>query len=113
MEQLANKVGGEECRKAIISGLGIGLILKSLTINYRRPVVYPDTLLLSQKVHSREPTQFSLDTIVYSLSQRKKVASADSVCVWYDYEQLKKCEAPREMEAVLEQLQRSDKESVE
>lgn len=73
----------------------------------------PDKLLLSQKVHSREPTQFSLDTIIYSLSQRMKVASADSVCVWYDYEQLKKCEAPREMEAVLEELQETGKKSVE
>jgi hypothetical protein len=35
MEQLAYKAGGEECRKAIIGGKGVGLILKTLTINYR------------------------------------------------------------------------------
>jgi len=107
MEQLAYKAGGEERRKAIIGGKGVGLILKSLTINYRRPVVYPDTLLLSQRVHSQEPTQFSLESIIYSLSQRKRVANADSLCVWYDYEQLKKCEAPREMEVIVKELGRS------
>lgn len=37
----------------------------------------------------------------YSLAQKLPVASAESVCVWYDYEKLRKTEGPENMMAWL------------
>ena len=37
----------------------------------------------------------------YSLAQKLPVASAESVCVWYDYEKLGKVYGPEEMQAWL------------
>ncbi|KAF8316669.1 Thioesterase/thiol ester dehydrase-isomerase [Clavulina sp. PMI_390] len=103
MEQMALDTKGPQGVKDLLAGQGIGLILKKLTINYRRPVVYPDTLLIAQKPHTLEPTAFSHTTLFYSLAHNKPVATAESVCVWYDYERFCKTEGPTEM---VEWLQR-------
>lgn len=43
--------------------------------------------------------------MIYSYSQRRMVATSDCVCVWYDYDHLKKVSAPHEIaEAVKKRL---------
>lgn len=44
MQHLGLRLGGSERSKALIQGKGIGLILKSIKVNFRRPVLYPDTV---------------------------------------------------------------------
>jgi len=41
---LGNAMGGPEKAQAMSKGQGVSLILKSLSINFKRPVTYPDTV---------------------------------------------------------------------
>ena len=43
---LVEEVGGPSASAKMLSGQGIGPILKSITVNFKRPVVYPDTVRL-------------------------------------------------------------------
>ncbi|KAF8329375.1 Thioesterase/thiol ester dehydrase-isomerase [Cantharellus anzutake] len=97
MECMATSAGGDARKVALLAGQGVGLILKSVTVDFKRPVVYPDTLILSQKPHTIEATQFSLTTVYYSLAQSTTVAKAESVLAWYDYNKLRKCEGPQDL----------------
>jgi len=44
MMTLGNEMGGPEKAQAMIKGQGVSLILKSLSIKFKRPVAYPDTV---------------------------------------------------------------------
>ena len=41
---LGNAMGGPEKAQAMSKGQGVSLILKSLSIKFKRPVTYPDTV---------------------------------------------------------------------
>ncbi|KAL4244538.1 hypothetical protein ABKN59_010370 [Abortiporus biennis] len=51
MMSLGEELGGEKKAQDMIKGRGISLILKSLSMNYKRPVTFPDTLLIAHKPH--------------------------------------------------------------
>ncbi|KAG2072435.1 Thioesterase/thiol ester dehydrase-isomerase [Suillus decipiens] len=90
---LGEVLGGEERVKAMLAGQGISLILKSANVNFRRPVTFPDTLLIGHRpITSSSRTQFTLNAVLYSYAQQAVVADSDSVLVWYDYDSLKKCD---------------------
>lgn len=44
MRQLGLKVGGPENADALLRGKGVSLIVKSINVQFRRPVRYPDTV---------------------------------------------------------------------
>ncbi|KAI6023363.1 Thioesterase/thiol ester dehydrase-isomerase [Pisolithus marmoratus] len=93
MSKLGNALGGKERVDAMLAGEGVSVILKSININFRRPVTFPDTLLVGHKaIVSSSRTQFLLDSVLYSYAQQRVVADAESVIVWYDYDRLKKCD---------------------
>lgn len=48
MRSLGEELGGPEKAKAMISGKGVSLILKSIEVKFRRPVTYPDTVKMLQ-----------------------------------------------------------------
>lgn len=132
MASLGNELGGPEKRDAMLKGKGVSLILKSLSINYKRPVTYPDTLLIAHKPHTgplfstsninvgndpnnadgssstpnggvRLPkTHFHVLAVAYSYAQRKIVTESDSVLVWYDYDKLAKCDPGEDVRKLLE-----------
>jgi len=64
--------------------------------------------LIAQKPYDIRPTAFSTNTMFYSLVQKRPVADAESVCVWYDYEKLSKTHAPDEMQAWLRKEEPKD-----
>jgi len=41
---LGNAMGGPERALAMSKGQGVSLILKSLSIKFKRPITYPDTV---------------------------------------------------------------------
>ncbi|KAF8840400.1 hypothetical protein BDN67DRAFT_968589 [Paxillus ammoniavirescens] len=90
---LGNLLGGKERTEAMLAGQGVSLILKSINVNFRRPVTFPDTLLIGHKpIVSSSRTQFTLAAAAYSYAQRAVVADSEGVIVWYDYDKLKKCD---------------------
>lgn len=117
--ELGNLLGGKERAQAMLAGQGISLILKSINVNFRRPVTFPDTvrrfglflapldmtrtqLLIGHKpIVSSSRTQFTLAAAAYSYAQRTIVADSEGAIVWYDYESLKKCDAGDEAWRVL------------
>ena len=44
MASLGNELGGLARAEAFVRGQGVGLILKSIKVQFRRPVTYPDTV---------------------------------------------------------------------
>ncbi|KAE9393996.1 Thioesterase/thiol ester dehydrase-isomerase [Gymnopus androsaceus JB14] len=101
MTDLGHRLGGPARTEALLKGKGISLIIKSLTVNYRRPVTYPDTLLVSHKPipppspspseSSHDPACLYLTSSAFSVNQQAFVAHCNEVLVWYDYEKLRKC----------------------
>ena len=51
MQAFGHEIGGPEKADAMIKGQGVSLILKSISLNYKHPVVFPDTLLVAHKPH--------------------------------------------------------------
>jgi acyl-CoA thioesterase FadM len=86
-------LGGEKRSKEMLAGQGVSIILKSTNVNFRRPVTFPDTLLIGQRpITSSSRTQFTLNAVLYSYAQQAIVAESKSVLVWYDYDNLRKCD---------------------
>ncbi|TFK39682.1 Thioesterase/thiol ester dehydrase-isomerase [Crucibulum laeve] len=99
MTSLGEELGGHARTIAMLKGQGVSLILKSIEVQYRRPVTYPDTLLIgyrpvpaSLSTDVEDPATFYVAASAYSLAQKAFVAHAKEALVWYDYDKLKKCD---------------------
>ncbi|KAM0753257.1 hypothetical protein T439DRAFT_323900 [Meredithblackwellia eburnea MCA 4105] len=80
-----------------------GMILAKTSATYRRPVVYPDTLIVAHRaVPLTKPDRYSLEMAVYSLSQQAIVSTGDCTLVSYDYGTLKKTDTPLDLRKALE-----------
>ncbi|KAL5633255.1 hypothetical protein ACGC1H_003673 [Rhizoctonia solani] len=84
------ETNGPEGAKAMLEGLGVSIILKSIEVKFKRPVTYPDNLVIMQRPHNTSPSRFNLSSVAYSLAQRAPVATSEAICVWYDYDVWKK-----------------------
>lgn len=129
MMSLGHEIGGAAKADAMVKGKGVSLILKSVSLNYKRPVTFPDTLLIAHKPHAGplsgaahtetgpkgtrvDPgttrarplakTHFHCMAVAWSYKQRRIVTESDSVLVWYDYDKLAKCNPGEEALRALE-----------
>lgn len=73
---------------------GVGVILQSAQCRFRRPVVYPDTLLISSRVEAIAVDRFTLAHDLTSKTTGEVVAIGSGVIVAYDYAAAKKAELP-------------------
>ncbi|KAL8292049.1 hypothetical protein RQP46_001515 [Phenoliferia psychrophenolica] len=81
----------------------VGMILASVTARYRRPVTFPDTLLVAHRALPIErPDRFKLETLCYSFAQKAAVTLGESELAAYDYGNLKKMDIPSDLLAALE-----------
>lgn len=112
MRALGNELGGLAKADAMLKGKGVSLILKSLSVDYKYPVVFPDTLLVAHQPHlpqnsrngaqpRQAQTHFSLKGAMWSYAQRRIVTECDSVIVWYDYDKLAKCDPGEKAKAAI------------
>lgn len=78
--------------KKLLSGKGTGVILKELSVKYKAPVTYSDTVYMACKPHSvdQENARFGIATAFYSLKDNKVVATADCTIVMYNYDEQRK-----------------------
>ncbi|CAO1637560.1 unnamed protein product [Sympodiomycopsis kandeliae] len=106
IEHVADNLQDTSKKQDLIQGVGIGIILAEIRVKYRRPVTYPDSLLIGVKLSEELKTgtdRFTLQAAAYSLKsweayQAKKqqsahetrepgpVCVADQLCVTYDYD---------------------------
>ncbi|KAN0060313.1 hypothetical protein ACQY0O_007642 [Thecaphora frezii] len=90
-------------REEVIRGTGKSVILAGVELRYRRPVTYPDTVLIAQAVELPiAEDRVKLLAVAYSLQQQTIVARATQDCVSYDYRTLKKCPFPDDLRIALE-----------
>ncbi|EST06636.1 hypothetical protein PSEUBRA_004549 [Kalmanozyma brasiliensis GHG001] len=93
----------EARRQEIERGTGKSFILAGINVRYRRPVVYPDTILVGQACElPLGKDRFMLRGAAYSLAQKTIVAVSAQDCVTYDYTKLKKCDIPEDIKQALE-----------
>jgi len=98
MISMGDELGGPSRGKAMMNGQGISLILKSIELRFRRPVTYPDTLLIGYRPLALPPTTgqdtstFHAAASAYSLAQKSFVTHSTDTLVWYDYDKLKRCD---------------------
>lgn len=96
ISSIGEELGGPAKADAFLRAQGVSFILKSIGVNFRRPVQYPDTLLIAHKPAlepdpKRAGTQFVLHARAFSYAQRAIVADSASVVTWYDYDRQAKC----------------------
>ena len=105
MRALGHELGGPAKADQLVRGQGVSLILKSLSIDYKAPVTYPDTLLVAHRLYAGPRparTHFFMAGAIWSYAQRRIVTESDSVLVWYDYDRLAKCDPGEAARAVIE-----------
>lgn len=87
-----------ELRDNMKLGRGVGIILATTYCRYRRPVTYPDTVMIGQAaLPLQRQDRVTVRSKAYSVAQRAVVAEADFECVAYDYDNLCKAALPSEM----------------
>ena len=89
----------EKVFREFITGTGVGPILKSLSISYKSPVWYPDSVIIGTRVipESIQRDRFTQEFVVVSQAQEKVVAQGNAVGVTYDYRKLSKVDIPKEI----------------
>ncbi|GJJ11184.1 hypothetical protein Clacol_005416 [Clathrus columnatus] len=103
--RLYQGVGGPTASNDFLATRGIALILKSLSIDYKRPITYPDTVLIAHRLAPVDPpstTRFKHEAMIYSYSQHAIAATGESVLVWYDYDKSQKTQPSDAIRAALE-----------
>jgi hypothetical protein len=53
LTSIADELGGPDRVRAMLRGEGVSFILKSINVNFKRPVVFPDTV--SSSLYSCHP----------------------------------------------------------
>lgn len=90
----------------IVNTEGVGPILAKLSVNYRRPVIYPDTMRVETTVTHFGKTSFSMSYRALSKQQGGElVADSDSVIVMFDYHRQEKMVLSDELKNKILQLE--------
>jgi len=101
---LAQYLEDEKRRNDILRGTGVSFILAGIHVRYRRPLLYPDTILVAQTVALPiSEDRFTIQAIAYSVNQRAIASTGDQLCVMYDYTKLRKCPIPDDIRALMEE----------
>ncbi|WVO20663.1 uncharacterized protein IAS62_001962 [Cryptococcus decagattii] len=106
-ESWAGKLG-KKAVDDILRAKGTGIILKEVSIKYKAPINYPDTLMISNRIHSVnvERASYGHQHIIWSLKDQHVKAVSDSTIVIYDYDNLKKGVMSDQMRELLHSLAR-------
>ena len=76
-----------------------GPILAYINCQYKAPVTFPDTLLVSSEIHHIGNTSFKIGNEIFSTAQQQVVATGDSVTVLVNYQTGEKLTVPDEIRA--------------
>lgn len=73
---------------------GVGFILQSVEMRFRRPLVFPDTIRVESKLLSVEQDRFTLAHGIVSRASGQVAAVASGTIVTYDYKRATKVAMP-------------------
>jgi acyl-CoA thioester hydrolase len=86
---------------------GIGPILAKLTLEYRRPVTFPDTVRVEVTTTKIGRTSFTLAYRVWSEEQRAEVVTGEDVIVVMDYRTSRTAPVDEPLRAAIRALEAS------
>ena len=92
---------------AMMDTVGIGPIVSSTQARFRRPVKYPDKLLIGARVITIEPDRVTFEHRIVSTAWDDVACEGQAVVVCYDYHQGKKTPLPAELRERIDALERS------
>jgi len=84
---------------------GIGPIVASLTCHYRRPLTYPDTVLVGTRVTAIGNSSFRMEHCLLSRASGKLAAEAVSAMVTVDYSTGKPIRVPEDVRRAIVDLE--------
>ena len=84
---------------------GLGPILHSTSARFRRPVGYPDRLLVGARVGDVQPDRVTIEHRVVSTSLNAVACEGQAVVVSYDYRAAAKAPIPDAVRAAIEGLE--------
>jgi acyl-CoA thioester hydrolase len=83
---------------------GIGPILASTQCRFRRPLAYPDTVLVGARVSETAEDRFTHEYRLVSRALDDVAAEGSGVVVAYDYGAKTRCTIPHDVRARMEEL---------
>ncbi len=86
----------------MMSGTGLGPIVASITCNYRRQIMYPDSVYVGTKLASLRRSSMTLGHAVYTQSQRELATKGETVVVFFDYDANRPRRVPDEVREKIE-----------
>lgn len=86
-------------------GPGIGPILASTQCRFRRPLAYPDTVLVGARVAQLGDDRFTHEYRLVSQALKEIAAEGTGIVVAYDYSARTKCAIPAPVRARIEALE--------
>jgi acyl-CoA thioester hydrolase len=89
----------------MMSGVGLGPILASITCHYRRQLNYPDTVHVGARITRIGRSSMTMAHAVYSETLGAIASDGDSVVVVFDYSSNKPQRMPDDVRAVIEKLE--------
>lgn len=94
--------------KSYLKETGIGPIVATAQARFRRPVTFPDTLLVGTRVSEMLEDRYTIDYRIVSTKQADVVTHGETVVVAYQYADLKKVPIPAEMKTRIERIEGRD-----
>ncbi|CAG7847042.1 SubName: Full=Uncharacterized protein {ECO:0000313/EMBL:CCA68223.1} [Serendipita indica DSM 11827] len=87
LHEVALEVGGEQGARDLLQGKGISLILKKIDLDFK---ANRSPILTQFMPNPPDPAHLLMHSIAYSNAQERVVTESNAVCVWYDYDNLRK-----------------------
>ena len=84
---------------------GIGPIVASTQARFRRPVKWPDRLLVGARVVTIEPDRVTLEHRIVSTALNELATEGQAVVVCYDYSAGKKTALPFELREMIDRIE--------
>ncbi|RYP08102.1 hypothetical protein DL764_002085 [Monosporascus ibericus] len=69
----------------LMKARGIGVIVKTTTLDIKRPVSYPDSIIVANRIEQVKPDRYHVTTTMWSLRQQAPVAESNGWVVFFDY----------------------------
>ncbi|KAI1812264.1 hypothetical protein GGS20DRAFT_558821 [Poronia punctata] len=76
---------GKEKFEDLMKVKGVGVIVKSTTLDIKRPVSYPDSIIVANRIDQVKPDRYHVTTTMWSLRQQAPVAESNGWVVFFDY----------------------------
>ncbi len=89
----------------LVKNHGMGPVVASIACDYRRPVVFPDTVRVGARVSRIGRSSFRMEHAVVSVSQDAVVAESHSTLVFLQYDRGKPLPLPPEVREAMELLE--------